>query len=263
MISRSLDKMYGLCKYSDREYNKITFKDYDFSRHGDEIQMLKDMCIVSGRPNHRIESIRMMRSGETYFEPQAPALIGEFLKVIVKLVALNDGIQFYEDRAYELKNQKTSYTDISKYAWYRPYVIYGERKGLLDNVSFGIVDSELKPLTRITQDVAQQMLDNADVDKDYFDMMGDDMYVSRIAMAKIVVDAFPEKFAEYEHLFGKNVSFYEGLIKILERKSPADQRAYVQHLITQMEKLDAKSILRKFGLDINGIIKYLKKLLTY
>lgn len=261
MIRRSLDDLYRLCLYSDKGHHRVTFTDYDMTRHGDEIQMLKDMCIVAGRPWRRFESLRMMRSGETYFEPQAPALIAEFLKVIVKLVALDDGIQFYEDKALDLKDRRTSYSDIAPYAWYRPYVIYGEMKGILDGIRFGFLEDELKPLTRITQEVAQKMLTNAGVKTMYYDMMWGEKYVSREAMASIVVDAFPEKFAAYSHLFGNNVKFYEWLIKIIEKKTPQQQRKYIELLIPKLEKLDEKEMFSDYGMDIDGMVVYLKKLL--
>lgn len=80
-------------------------------------------------------------------------------------------------------------------------------------------------------------------------------------MSKIVVDAFPEKFGEYTHLFGNNVKFYEGLIAILKNKSPAEQITYIQLLIPKLENLDARRILDNYGMDLNGIITYLKQLI--
>lgn len=86
------------------------------------------------------------------------------------------------------------------------------------------------------------MLQNAGVQKKYreLDMYGP--YVYRDDMARIMVDAFSDKFTEYAYLYGNNIEMYTFLLKKLDTMSTEKQERYVEKLIKRLEKLDHETM---------------------
>ena len=132
--------------------------------------------------------------------------MGEFIKVLTKVYAIEHGVQFDE---YSVYNGDIPYFDVALNKWYTPYIGYAVRQGLLDaiGIQLGAVRI-LKPAAPISKANAAAMLKNAGIMEDYTLSLGFGRYLKRKDMAATIVEAFGETFANYRYVFGNNIDTY-------------------------------------------------------
>ena len=79
-------------------------------------------------------------------------------------------------------------------------------------------------------------------------------------MANIMVDAFAEKFQDYQYLYGNNIAIYKYLLNALEDKSATAQVKFVRNLIKKFERLDHRKTGEMLNIHLKGLISFLKLL---
>lgn len=223
----------------------------DIQRNPDQeaIKTLQAYCIVKG----------YTISHNTKYHSEAATSIWEAIKVLTKIVAMQDGISFDEFGRYA---GRLPYTDMLPNAWYTPYVIYADERWYLDGITswqiFG--RGELKALTPITKKQFAQLLENFWKDANRYTIFSrPGKYVMRDEMASIVVDAFSDELVDYSYLYGNNTIFYRWLLNRLEKKN--NQKAYLETLVANLKKWDVDIMGWKYNLDVQGIIHFLEELL--
>lgn len=172
------------------------------------------------------------------YHTEAATSIGEAIKILSKIHALGETIEFDE---FARHNERLPYSDMLPNARYTTYVLYAHERGLLDGIGsrkvFG--RGELKALTPISKKQVKQLLDNFGADpKQYPELDGSGRFVSRDLFASIVVDAFRDKMPDYRYLYGQNTLFYRWLIARLQSKPLAEHEAYVRQMIDGLKLRD-------------------------
>lgn len=249
-IINAIRKLKDACVYDDLMYENIFFRDVAWNPYWSAISILKSACIING--------YGYGKKTATDFHADAAVGIGEAIKVISKINALDEGITFDETETHVWR---LPYADMKANAWYTTYVLYAYTHGLLEWVGTKKMWSlNLKALTPISPEMLQQILYNAGIKNDYRDEMWRWKYVSRDRFAMIVTDAFFEELIDYKYMNGNNVVMYDMILKHLAWTSDSAQQAYIQNLVIHLQEQDAELLARTYGIDLEGLLLFLKKI---
>jgi hypothetical protein len=248
-LQKALKKLRMSCRYDDAEYHEIRFRDVQWSDLWDPADILRTYCIVKWYD----------KTNRDWFHNDAATWVGEFIKVLTKIYAMEHDIHFDE---YSVYNGDISYFDVSESKWYAPYVWYAQRQWLLDEVGRTMWFVKiLKPAAPITKDDAELMLSNAWIQDDYRFMMWFGRYFKRKDMAEVMVTAFGETFADYRYVFGNNIDTYAALLHQLKGKTDIEQREFIKWFILELDKLDKEMMWSKYLMHVDGAIEFLGRVL--
>lgn len=250
-LRTSLSDFKEACAYHDVEYGTISFADIQWNPDEEAIRTLQAYCIVKWYT---------VSLNKKYHSDSATS-IGEAIKVLVKIYAMDEGVEFDEFGRHQWT---MPYSDMLANAWYTPYVLYAHDRDLLDGLAswklFG--RGELKALTPISKKQFKQLLENFWVDPDAYAILDSSgKYLMRDDFASIVVDAFQHKLGDYQYLYGNNTVFYRRLLGRIEKQPVAQQEAYLRRMITGLRTRDPDGIGWKYNLHVEGMIEFLESLI--
>ncbi len=248
-LKNALKELRMSCRYTDAEYPEIRFRDVERSDLGDPADILRTYCIVKWYD----------KTNRDRFHQDAATGMGEFIKVLTKVYAIEKGVQFDEYSTYQ---GDIPYFDVALNKWYTPYIGYANRQWLLDaiGIQMGAIRI-LKPAAPISKANAAAMLKNAGIKEDYSQSLWFGRYLKRKDMAATIVEAFGETFANYRYLFGNNIDTYAGLLKQLEGKNDAEQREYIKWFVLELDKMDREYMGSRYLLHVDGAIEFLGRVL--
>ncbi len=252
-IIKAIRKLKDACVYDDLVYENIFFRDVYWSPYRSAISVLKSACIINGYGYGKRSSAD--------FHADAAVGIGEAIKVVSKIYALEEGVMFDET---ETHLGRLPYADMKANARYTTYVIYAYTHGLLDGIGVNkLWSTYLKAFTPISPDMLQQLLYNAGIKEDYRDEMGWWKYVSRDRFAMIVTDAFSDKLIDYKYMNGNNITIYDMILVNLKWKSESAQKSYIRTLISHLQEQDAEEMAKTYGIDLEWLLLFLRKITPY
>ena len=249
-LRTSIERFETSCAYTDIDYKTIMFQDIQWNPDEEAIKTLQAYCIVKW----------YTISHNTKYHSEAATSIWEAIKILTKIVAMDEGVSFDEFWWHE---GRLPYTDMLPNARYTPYVLYADEYGYLDGLTSWKMfwRWELKALTPISKKQFAQLLENFWKDPDtYLDVFSrSGKYVMRDEFSAVIVDAFAADLVDYSYLYWNNTLFYRWLLTRLEKTS--NQKAYLTTLVNNLKTRDVDVMWWKYNLDVDWIIAFLEELL--
>ena len=247
----ALTRFEHSCAYTDVDYHQIIFNDIQRNPNEKAIKTLQAYCIVKG----------YTVSQNKEYHVDAATTIGEAIKVLTKIVALDQDIEFDEFARYP---GSLPYADMQPNAWYTSYVLYAQAHNYLEGIAskrlFGRPD--LKALTPISKRQLKQLLENYGVDTSPYTMLdASGRFVSRDAFATIIVHAFQNQLRDYEHIYGNNTQFYRRTLQRLENLSLTQQQELLNTTIMTLRSRDAEGMNRRYNFDVEGMISFFEEIM--
>lgn len=246
----SLQRFDTICQFTNEKNQRTAFKDLVWNPSKEAIMTLSSYCLVWWQT----------WTHQQKYDGDVAITIAEAIKVITKIMAMNENISFDEFWWYPWY---LPYSDILPNAWYVSYVIYADARWYLDGVTstklFG--RHELKWLTPIKKKQLIRLLKNVGKQSDDYPLLTQSgLYISRNDFAQIIVDLFADELVDYRYMYGNNHIIYRWLVRQLSWKTIEQQYQFLDHVITTFEQLDQEVVWWKYNLHLPWLIDFLKSL---
>ena len=252
-ISDYLYENQDFCFFTDVPYSQIKFLDVASSQEKWAIETLLDYCIVKGR-------------WESYpvFAPGSRVSRGEFVKMLVKILAIPQGIDFAVEGT--ATRGDLPYVDVSKAHRAYEYLAYAHQRGIADYFEKNLFQKYVfLPNTSMKSTEVANILSRIPewqqfTTIDIQEMLWDTKYPNRWEISELLVRKFIPLFRDSLYLQWQNRIYFEELAKRLRGQKQSVQYGIIQ---SQVDKLDGfKQDNEEFSdLYTYWIVEYLKRLM--
>lgn len=248
-IKLAMKRLRLSCYYDDVDYQNIRFKDVERSNNGTPAEILKTYCIVKWYD----------KTKRSLYHSTNATSVAEFVKMITKIVAMYSGHYFDEYNFYE---GELWYTDVARKKRYASYIWFAHQNWLLKWVGNSLwLLKALKPNSDITKEHTTTILSNAGISKDYSLEMWSGGKLAREDAARILVDAYADRFVDYKYLYGNNIEMYQVIVEKLSTLPESQQATYVTNLITKLNGLDKQIMWEVHNIHVDGMIEFLTSMM--
>lgn len=256
-INQNQKQQIEQCQYMDTDYRNISFDDNN-STYKQQVETLLNYCIIQWKQLWK----------KRFFGNKETTSYSEFIKVLVKSHFLGSSVDLHNN-TFNIQN---IYSDVSKNAWYAPYIIKAYVHDLLipiekfDNNKIYI--NPEKPITKLdairllihSLKLVNKDPKNIEIITDTF--QDANTYLTREEMAALIVYWYQLDYSNSLRMKSNNAILIKLLADNIKKYTQPEQLTILKSMIIKIEKINEKT-LKKLNIYKEELLADIKILIDF